>query len=83
MAKKGGKLKTIVLTLVLLALIAVVFILMGGGSMLKSAGKWISGVGKEADVVKQKVEEKASNTGKAVEKVMDTVKSRDKTGDKK
>ncbi len=83
MAKKGGKFKTVILTVILLALLGVVFVLMGGGSLLKSAGKWISGVGKEADVVKQKMEEKASTTGKAVEKVIDTVKPGDKPGEKK
>ncbi len=82
MAKKGGKFKTLLLTVVLLALVGVVFILMGGGTLLRSAGRWITGVGKEADVVKQKVEEKASTTGKAVEKVIQTVKPEDK-GEKK
>ncbi len=82
MAKKGGKLKTLLLTVVLLALVGVVFILMGGGTLLRSAGRWITGVGKEADVVKQKVEEKASTPGKAVEKVIQTDKPEDK-GEKK
>ncbi len=78
MAKKGGKFKTFLLTLVLLCLLAVVFILLGGGEWLKSAGRWMTGVGKEAGVVKQKMEEKASTTGKAVEKAIDTVKSGEK-----
>ena len=43
----------------------------------------MSGVGKEAEVVKQKMEEKATKTGQAVEKVIDTVKPGDKTGEKK
>jgi len=78
MAQKGGKFKRIVLILLFLALIAVVFILMGGDKMLKSAGKKIEGVGKQAEEMKTKIEEKASNTGKAVEKVIDTVKQGDK-----
>lgn len=69
--------------MVLVVLLAVVFILAGGGSLLKSAGRWMSGVGKEAEIVKQKMEEKASKTGKAVEKVIDTVKPGDKSGEKK
>ena len=81
MAQKGGKVKRFFLTIVLLALLIVVFILLGGGNMLKSAGRWMSGVGKE--VVKQKMEEKASKTGEAVEKVIETVKPGDKTGEKK
>ena len=78
MAQKGGKLKRFFLTLVLLALLIVVFILLGGGNMLRSAGTWLSGVGKGAESVKHKMEEKASNTGKAVEKVIDTVKPGEK-----
>ncbi len=83
MAKKGGKFKTFLLTLMLLALLAIVFVLLGGGAWLKSAGRWMTGVGKEADVVKQKMEEKASSTGKAVEKAIDTVKPGEKAGEKK
>lgn len=82
MAKKSGKIKTFLLALILLALVSVVFVLLGGGTLLRSAGRWISGVGKEADVVKQKVEEKATDTGKAVEKVIETVKPGEK-GEKK
>lgn len=83
MAQKGGTVKRFVLTLVLLVLLAVVFVLMGGGKLLRSAGTWMSGVGKEADVVKHKMEEKATKTGHAVEKVIDTVKPGDKAGEKK
>lgn len=83
MAQKGGKLKRFFLTVVLIALVAVAFILLGGGNMLRSAGRWMSGVGKDAEVVKQKMEEKATKTGQAVEKVIDTVKPGDKTGEKK
>jgi len=63
MAQKGGKFKRFILTAVLLVLLIVVFILLGGGGMLKSAGRWMSGMGKEAESVKEKMEEKASSTG--------------------
>ncbi len=83
MAQKSGKVKRFVMTIVLLVLIGVVFILMGGGNLLRSAGRWMTGMGKEAEVVKQKMEEKATKTGHAVEKVIDTVKPAEKTGEKK
>jgi hypothetical protein len=51
---------------------------LGGGNLLRSTGTWVSGVGHKAEVVKQKMEEKASNTGKAVEKVIETVKPGEK-----
>lgn len=83
MAQKGGKLKRFLLTVLLIALLGVVFILLGGGNLLRSTGHWMSGVGKEAEVVKQRMEEKAVKTGHAVEKVIDTVKPGDKAGEKK
>ncbi len=83
MAQKSGKVKRFFLTVILLALLIVVFILLGGGNLLRSAGRWMAGVGKDAEVVKQKMEEKASKTGHAVEKVIETVKPGDKTGEKK
>jgi Sec-independent protein translocase protein TatA len=83
MAQKGGTFKRFFLTILLLALLVVVFIIFGGGNLLKSAGRWISGVGKEAETVKQKMEEKATKTGEAVEKVIDTVKPGEKKGEKK
>jgi Sec-independent protein translocase protein TatA len=84
MAQKGGKIKSFIITLLLLVLLGIVFILLGGGSLLKSAGRWMGDVGKESETVKQKMEEKASSTGKAVEKVIETVKPGDKkTGEKK
>ncbi len=78
MAQKGGNLKRFFLTIVLLALVVVVFILLGGGNLLKSAGRWMSGVGKEAESVKHQMEEKAATTGKTVEKVIETVKPGEK-----
>jgi Sec-independent protein translocase protein TatA len=83
MAQKSGTLKRFILTLIFVVLIVVVFILLGGGNLLKSAGRWMSGVGSEAETVKQKMEDKASSTGKAVEKVIETVKPGEKTGEKK
>lgn len=78
MAQKGLSLKKIVLTLILLALLGIVFVLAGGGNLLKSAGKKIEGAGKQADVFKQKVEEKASSIEKTVEKSIDSVKQGEK-----
>lgn len=83
MAKKSGSVKRFFLTLVFLALLVVVFILLGGGNLLKSAGRWMAGVGKDAEAVKRQMEEKASKTGQAVEKVIETVKPGEKKGDKK
>ena len=76
MAKKGGSLKRIFLVLVLLALLFVVFIIMGGGRFLKSTGIWLGGVGKQAEEVKQSIEQKATTIEKTVEKLKDG----DKTG---
>jgi Sec-independent protein translocase protein TatA len=78
MAQKGGKVKRFFFTLLLLALIVIVFILFGGGNLLRSTGTWMRGVGNKAEDVKQKMEEKASSTGKAVEKVIETVKPGEK-----
>lgn len=83
MGQRSGKVKRFFLSLVLLILLVVVFILLGGGGFLKSAGRWMSGVGKEAEGVKHQMEEKASKTSKAVEKVIETVKPGEKTGEKK
>ncbi len=79
MAKKGGSVKRLVLTLVFLALLIIVFILLGGGNLLKSTGTWIGGVGKKAEDVKQTIEHKATTIEKTVEKL----KESEKTGEKK
>ena len=73
MAKKGGKFKSFVLILILLALAAIVFILFGGGDLLTKAGKQIQGAGKQAETIKQKVEEQAATIEKKVEKVKESV----------
>lgn len=78
MAQKGGKVKKIILTIVLLALLGIVFVVAGGGDLLKSAGKKIEGAGKQADVLKQKVEERASTIEKTVEKGIESVKQGEK-----
>jgi len=78
MAHKGGKFKRFLLIVILLMLLVIVFILAGGDKLLKSAGKKIEGAGKTASEIKQEVEKKASDTGKAVEKVIDTVKPGEK-----
>ena len=71
MAKKGGTLKRFVLTVLFLALVAVVFILLGGGKLLKS-------VGTQAESVKGKIEEGATSVEKKVEKVKEVVAPGDK-----
>ncbi len=78
MAGKGGKMKRILLTLILLALVVVVFVLFGGGTWLRSAGKWLGGMGTKADDVKQTIEKKAATIEKTVEKGIDAVKPGDK-----
>ena len=78
MAQKGGKMKRILLTLIFLALLAVVFVLMGGGTWLKSAGKWIGGMGSKAEDAKQTIEKKASTIEKSVEKGIEAVKPGEK-----
>ena len=70
-----GSIKRFVLSVVFIALLIVVFILVGGGGMLKEAGKWVSGMGKKAEDVKEKLEEKAETVGKTVEKLKESDKS--------
>jgi hypothetical protein len=79
MAQKGGKLKRLFFSLVLIALLAIVFILLGGGNILKSTGKWIGGIGRKAEDVKQTIEHKATT----LEKTVETLKEGDKQGEKK
>jgi F0F1-type ATP synthase membrane subunit b/b' len=79
MAKKGGTVKRFLLILILLSLALIVFILFGGADLLKSAGRKIEGAGKEAETLKQKVEDQAATIEKKVEKVKESVS----TGEKK
>jgi hypothetical protein len=78
MAKKGGNLKTFVLVVVFLALFSVIFVLLGGGNFLKSAGIWIGGLGSKAEAMKGKIEEGATSVEKKAEKVKDAVTSGEK-----
>ncbi len=78
MAKKGGTLKRIFWVIVLLALLSIVFVLLGGGRFLKSTGNWLGGVGKQAEDVKQTIEKKATTIEKSVEKGIDAVKPGEK-----
>jgi Sec-independent protein translocase protein TatA len=79
MAQKGGTLKRVFITLIFLVLLVIVFVLMGGGNLLKKTGSWIGGVGKQAEDVKQTIEKKATTIEKTVEKLKDS----DKPGEKK
>jgi len=65
--------------LVLIALLIIVFVLLGGGNILKSTGRWIGGVGKKAEDVKQTIEQKATTIEKTVEKL----KEGEQPGEKK
>ncbi len=79
MASKGGTLKRFLLAVIFLMLLTIVFILLGGGNLLKSTGSWLGGVGKKAEDVKQTIEHKATTIEKTVEKL----KESEKTGEKK
>jgi len=79
MAQKGGKIKRFLLTLVFLALLIFVFIILGGGNLLKQTAAWLGGVGKKAENVKQSIEQKATTVEKTIEKL----KEGEKPGEKK
>jgi divalent metal cation (Fe/Co/Zn/Cd) transporter len=70
-----GSIKRFVLTVVFIALLIVAFILVDGGDLLKQAGRWVTGMGKKAEDVKEKLEEKAETVGKTVEKLKESDKS--------
>jgi len=78
MAQKGGKLKKFILIVIFLAVFSVVFVLLGGGNLLKSAGTWIGGLGSKAENMKGKIEEGATSVEKKVEKVKESVTSEEK-----
>ncbi len=79
MAQKGGKLKRFVLIVLFLVLVAVVFVILGGGKALRSAGTWLGGVGNKAEDIKGTIEQKATTIEKTVEKL----KEGEKPGEKK
>jgi len=83
MAQKGGKIKTFIYTLILLALVAVVFILLGGGDVLKKAGQKIEGAGKQAEQMKEKMEKTGEETKKTIEKTVEKGIESVKPGEKK
>ncbi|HLE41129.1 MAG TPA: hypothetical protein VI956_06455 [Nitrospirota bacterium] len=70
MAQKGG-LKRLFLVLIFVALAVILFALLGGGRLLKSAGK-------STEEIKGKIEKGASTIEKTVEKLKEDVKSGDK-----
>jgi lipopolysaccharide export LptBFGC system permease protein LptF len=74
MAQKGG-FKRFLLVLLFLALAAVVFILFGGGKLLKETGQ-------KAEEVKHDIEKKASSVEKKAATIQKALKD-DKTGEKK
>ena len=71
MAPIGGKLKRFVLIIVFLVLAAVIFVLLGGGNLLKSAGT-------KAENIKGQIEEGAKTVEKKAEKVKEAVTSGEK-----
>lgn len=79
MAQKGGKLKRFILIVLFLVLVAVVFVILGGGRFLRSAGTWLGGMGNKAEDIKGTIEQKATTIEKTVEKL----KEGEKPGEKK
>lgn len=73
-----SKAKRFLLSMVLIALLVVIFILLGGGGLLKSAGRWISGMGTKAEDIKERMEQKAETIEKTVEKLKDGEKGEKK-----
>jgi hypothetical protein len=79
MAQKGGKLKRFLLVLIFLALVVIIFVLLGGSGLLKKTANWLNGVANRAENVKQTIEHKATTLEKKVEKFNED----DKSGGKK
>lgn len=77
MAQKGG-FKRFLLILIFLALAVVIFILLGGGKLLKETGSWISGAGKKAEEVKKDMEKKAETVEKVGKETVEKLKSGEK-----
>jgi len=70
-----GRLKRFIMTLVFIAVLILVFILVGGGDLLDSAGKWLRGMGDKAEDVKDDIEDTAEDVR---EKTVEKLKKRDK-----
>jgi hypothetical protein len=70
MAQKGG-LRRLLLVLILIALAAIVFALLGGGKLLKSAGT-------KTEEIKGKIEKGATTIEKKVERLKEDVKPGEK-----
>lgn len=75
MAPKVWTLKRLVMTILFLVLLAVVFVLLGGGNLLKDAGAWLGGLGSKAESMKGKIEKGAQSVGKKAGEVKDAVTS--------
>jgi sensor domain CHASE-containing protein len=71
MAQKSGTLKRLVLYLVLIVLAAVIFALLGGGKLLKSAGT-------KTEEIKGTIEQGATHVEKTVEKMKEDIKPGEK-----
>ena len=71
MAPKGGNLKRFILIVIFLVVFAVAFVLLGGGTLLKSAGT-------KAENIKGKIEEGAKTVEKKAERVKEAVTSGEK-----
>ncbi len=71
MAKKGGKLRSLVLYLIFLVLLVVIFALLGGGKLLKSAGT-------KTEEIKGSIEKKATSVEKTVMKLKEDIKPGEK-----
>ena len=57
-------------SLIVLAILVLVFIFVGGGDLMKSVGQWISGTGDKAEQVKEKVQKKTDDVReKAADKI--------------
>ena len=78
MNQKGGIISRLLLLIAFVALVAVIFVLLGGGRWMRSAGLWMNTVGTKAEDVKQNIEQKAKTVEKTVGKTVDAVRPGDK-----
>lgn len=80
--KKSWSLKRLLLTLIFLVLLAMVFVLLDGGNLLRDAGHWIGGLGGKADTMKGKIEKGAQSVEKKAGEVKEAVTSVEKKAEK-